>query len=58
MSFLSDRDRNVKLDDQRLFIEAINHSIVQESGIGPTLCVICIRLAPNFGGQPHVYVRR
>ena len=40
--FLTDRDQHTKLGDQRSFTHVINCSIVQGSGIGPTLFVIFI----------------
>ena len=42
VSFSTDRDQYTKLGDQRSFTRVINRSIVQGSGIGPTLFVIFI----------------
>ena len=42
VSFLTDRDQYTKLGNQKSFLRIINRSIVQGSGIWPTLFVIVI----------------
>ena len=50
VSFLTDRDQYTKLGDQTSFKRIINRSIVQGSGIGPTLFVHFIS-DPNPSGK-------
>ena len=42
VQFLTDRNQFVKVGEMWSFIKLINRSIIQGSGIGPTLFVICI----------------
>ena len=42
VSFLTDRNQFVHINERWSFTRIINRSIVQGSGIGPTLFVICI----------------
>ena len=42
ISFLIDRTQFVKMGQKWSFTSVINQSTVQDSGIGPTLLVICI----------------
>ena len=42
IAFLTDRNQFVKLGEKWSFTKIINRSVVQGSGIGPTLFVICI----------------
>ena len=41
-SFLTDRNQFVKVGERCSFTKTINRSIVQDSGLGPTLFTICI----------------
>ena len=42
VSFLTDRNQFVKVEERWSFTKMIKRSIVQDSGLGPTLFTICI----------------
>ena len=54
MSFLTDRNQFVHINEKWSFTRIINRSIVQGSGIGPTLFVICIMNLEPVGSTNHI----
>ena len=51
---LTDRNQYVKIGEEWSFTRAINRSIMQGSGIGPTLFTICIIDLQPLGVTNHV----
>ena len=54
VSFLTDRNQFVHIHERWSFTRIINHSIIQGSGIGPTLFVICIKDLKSVGSTNHI----
>ena len=54
VSFLTDQTKFVKMGQKWSFTCVINRSIVQGSGIGPTLFVICIIYLKPIGATNYV----
>ena len=54
-SFLTARNQFVKIGEERSFTRAINRSIVQGSGIRPTLFTICIIDLQPLDATNHIY---
>ena len=52
--FLTDRYQFVKIGEKWSFTKIINHSIVQESGIEPTLFIICITDLKPIGSTNYI----
>ena len=52
--FLTDRNQFVKVGEEWSFTRTINRSIVQGSGIGPTLFTICIIDLQPLGATNHI----
>ena len=54
VAFLTDRNLFVKIDTMWSFTKIINRSIVQGSGIGPTLFIICITDIKPIGSTNYI----
>ena len=54
VSFLTDHNQYVQLNGKLSFTRIINRSIVQGSGIGPTLFIICIKDFKPIGSTNHM----
>ena len=54
VSFLNDRNQFVHINKRWSFTRIINRSLVQGSGIGPTLFVICITDLKPVGSTNHI----
>ena len=54
VAFLTDRNQFVKIGEKWSFTKIINRSIVQGSGIGPTLFIICITDLKPIGSANYI----
>ena len=54
VAFLTDRNQFVKIGEKWSFTKLINRSMVQESGIGPTLFIICITDLKTSGSTNYI----
>ena len=54
VQFVTDRNQFVKVGEMWTFTKLINRSIVQESGIGPRLFIICIADLKPAGSTNYI----
>ena len=54
IAFLTERNQFVKIGEKWSFAKIINRSIVPESGIGPTLFIVCITDLKPIGSTNYI----